>query len=308
MDLTKFDFQAKVFQIPGAFLFRTPVDGRVMLQVDLGDTRASLDIEGIKREFGIKEDSQDARLIALCSRALNYVRTITPGDAIPTEIIDGTASWPIEQEHIDRARNTLMIRLAAWVSGEQIDQVDYAVVAGKLQEPETQAMIQEGFAQAAKALGLPKSEKEKVVSLLEQLARELAYVEALRSYYQWIRRLEGQVRQSMATLRGSADIVASAVRVQHLLANPLKRYRTTFENVDGQTAEIVSALRNINRVTEFVRTARDELHGGTLVWSEIQEDIEPLDWTNRRDAAKGINVLYRFLAQNFLETDGWIAA
>lgn len=308
MDLTKFDFQAKVFLIPGAFLYRAPADGKVMLQVDLGDTRASLDVEGIKREFGIKDDSQDARLIALCGRALNYVRTISPGDAIPTEIIDGSASWPIEQEHVDRARNTLMIRLAAWVSGNQIDQLDYAVMASQLQEPETQAMIQQGFTQAAVALGLPKAEKEKVVSLLEQLARELAYVEALRSYYQWIRRLDAQVRQSMATLRGSADIVASAVRVQHLLAPPLKRYRITFDNVDGQTAEIVSALKNINRVTEFVRNARDELHAGTLLWSTIRSDVEPLDFTNRRDAAKGIHILYRFLAQNFLETDGWIAA
>ena len=79
-----------------------------------------------------------------------------------------------------------MVHLANWVTGSTADEFDLTQVGKMLEKKETQALIQEGFSRAADELGLDKGHREKVVCMLEQLARELAYIEALRDHYQRI--------------------------------------------------------------------------------------------------------------------------
>lgn len=303
MELTKFDFEHRVFTMPGSYIFRSEPDSRVMLHVALGDIQGAMTAESVQREFGIDPASKDGQLLDLADEALNYIKFITPGESIPSEILDGSASWPIEEEHYERARNKLMRQVAAWVSQEEVDLVDYSAIAKDMESPEVQERIQDGFKQAAEALSL--TNKEQVVELIEQLGRELAYIEALRSYFEWIFRLPKEIKSAQSTLRGDKQTLENAIRAHQLVLSPVRRYKSSFQNVDGQVTEIISALRNVERVVEFVRSTRDELHLHTLRWSEIQSVYQDADMMNRKDAREVTNQLYSFLAKNFLENSGW---
>ncbi len=120
MDVTSFDFEHRIFTLPGAYIFGQGSDRKPMLHVEMGDLHASMPIEGLVKEFGIGPESKDFELIGIAQDALKYGHYISPGDSIPTENIDGTASWPIGNEHFDSAKNQLMLKLASWVTGTDL--------------------------------------------------------------------------------------------------------------------------------------------------------------------------------------------
>lgn len=306
MKLTCFDFEHRIFQIDGAYFFRSRMDGKVLLHVNLGEQDAAIFIDTLVTEFGIKPDSQDRALLEMVEKGLDYVKFIAPGDNIPTEILDGSASWSIDEKHYKRAKDRLMIHLANWVTGSGNEAVDMSHVAKQLEQKETQDLIQDGFAKAAEALGLGKGQREKVVGMIEQLARELGYIEALRDHYQLILRVDRDLQVARTTLRGDRSSQESATRAAQLLAPVFARYRSAFENIDAQTAEVIAALKNIDNVIGFVRKTRDNLHGETLIWSEILDTWRAADLDKRNEANRAVLGLYRFAAQNFLETQSWL--
>ena len=72
-------------------------------------------------------------------------------------------------------------------------------------------------------------------------------------------------------------------RVKQLLRTPVLAYREAFSNVDGQTGEVLTALRNLPLAIEFVRKARDSLHAVTLVWEDIREEWEEIGPLSEKD-------------------------
>jgi hypothetical protein len=306
MKLTRFDFEHRIFKIEGAYFFKSKMDDKVLLHVSLGEQDAAIFTNTLVTEFGIKTDSQDYALLNLVEKSLEHVKFIAPGDEVPSEILDGTASWKIDEVHYQRAKDRLMVHLANWVTGSTADEVDLTQVGKMLEKKETQALIQEGFSRAADELGLDKGHREKVVGMLEQLARELAYIEALRDHYQRILTIERDIKVARTTLRGDKSAMESAMRASQLLMPVFSNYRGSFENVDAQTAEVMAALKNIDNVIGFVRKTRDTLHRETLTWSDLLDKWNSGNMDKRNPANKAVGELYRFSAQNFLETNSWL--
>ena len=163
--------------------------------------------------------------------------------------------------------------------------------------------MQEGFQKAAEQLGLKS--RDEVVQLVEQIAREMAYIEALRSYYEWILRIPGHIRTMQALLKEDRQSLESAIRVNQLAASPIKQYREMFQNVDAQFQDMGSVLRNVPNVIDFIRNIRDDLHRDTLIWAEIEPVWKEMDFEDRRSMRTGLAKLYPFIAQNFLRYGGW---
>ena len=65
----------------------------------------------LRREFDLGDESNDAKLLDSVAKSLKYVKQIRPNDLIPQEILDGTASWSVEDRHRAVARD----RLAAFL-------------------------------------------------------------------------------------------------------------------------------------------------------------------------------------------------
>ena len=94
MSVMAFEFNTKVFSIDGSYFYRDRPTGSVYYKMPFDEgIVVSLKLSSLQREFGIGEETNDGRLLKLVSDALRYVKYVASGDRIPSEIIDGPASW-----------------------------------------------------------------------------------------------------------------------------------------------------------------------------------------------------------------------
>lgn len=297
-----FDFKAKIFQVEGAYFFASQPAGDVYYRICLADgVDASLKLESIRREFAIPDESEDNALLAKVQAALRYVKKIAPGDKIPREIIDGTASWAIEDRHIDTAKRKLGAKMMEWLAAESGAKSVGGDVDDIFKSDKVKSGTQAAFSVAAEKLGFGPEHGDRVLALIERLANELAYIEALREFFGKVFRIQSCLPVVTHILSHDKMAVQEAGRVKELIRRPLARYSQTFNNVDAQTGEVLSALKNIVLVTEFIRKARDELHEQTLLWSEIVDDWAEDPSDSKKNEYRKLGKLYRFLAQHFLE-------
>lgn len=295
--ITHFDFRHKVFGLPGAYL-SPDHQNRPQLHVRLGDVSAAMPEESIRREFGIKPDDHDFKLINLTAQALRHVPVVTPGDALPTEIIDGTASWPIRQHHHDAARHRLLLQLAAWAANEEAVNAPPSQMARMLEVPEVKANLKKGFSDAAATLGL--EDREAVVALLESAAREMAYIEALREYFSWILKIPKDIKQLQTHLKSDREALESAIRSHQLIMPPLRNYRDLFLEIEVLFAEVVHVLATLPAAIRTVRQVRDDLHRQTMIWATLRPDWQNIDPSDKNTARENAALIYSFLARNFL--------
>jgi len=96
---THFIFEHKIFSVPGARFALTGPDRIPALRVDVGEHEASIPLDSLCQEFKIDPNSQDGELLEQVRDGLRYVRDIRPGDTIPRELLDGSASWSVDEEH-----------------------------------------------------------------------------------------------------------------------------------------------------------------------------------------------------------------
>ncbi len=120
----EFVFAHRVFGAPGAYFKREDQSGEPVLCVDLGDIKATLGFDTLRRSFAIAPDTPDGRMLEAVARGLEFVRRIRPGDAIPAELLDGSASWKVEARHVATAKRRLAARLPAPLAADAAETID----------------------------------------------------------------------------------------------------------------------------------------------------------------------------------------
>lgn len=74
--------------------FRMPeVERKPVLVIRLDDRQASLPVSALMREFSIGPGDEDGVMLAMVTRALEFVTGLRIGDRLPSEILTGEASW-----------------------------------------------------------------------------------------------------------------------------------------------------------------------------------------------------------------------
>ena len=128
--------------------------------VDLGENNeVSLPFPGIKREFELDADSNDAKMLDLIAEGLNYVKVLRPGDRIPTELLTGEASWEITDAHRTIAYQRLTLQMVTWLSGDEVTITNPEELAQVADDPKTKDKVNEAFGQAAEELGFGRDQK-----------------------------------------------------------------------------------------------------------------------------------------------------
>ena len=300
----RFDFAHKVFDAPKAAFERDDTTQEPVFSVDLGDLRAAMSIEALCGYFKIPADSDDGKLLAEIPNALRYVPAIHPGDAIPSELIDGTASWKVEKHHLETAHGRIAAGLLAWM-GEGSKAESAVEFAAMSSDPAVKAKVQEAFSKLAQRMGLPENRKSEVVDSVERLAKELSYIEALREKVGQMRRLIDLFRRLQTGYKRERGIADSLARIIQLLDKPVRRYEQRLDEVDAQTGETANTILNLGRQIIYVRQARDWLHGETMRWDGILttwagETIERNPAQQRK-----ISDTYRFAARYFPVDEAW---
>jgi len=300
---TVFRFRHKVFDVPGAVFRKDRISDRVGLYMQLGGNEASIELTQIAHSFGIEPDSEDGEMMRLVEKSLRYVREIHPGDSIPNELLDGSASWVIEPRHIERSRSKLLIQLVRWMTDGNSAIDDDVDVIKLIQRPEIRERINEAFGAAAAKLGLP--DKQTVADMIAQLANELGYVEALRDKLAQYMVIRKKLKELIQIYRKDRRLADNMVRAEQLITPPLAEMREKFTLVDAQTAEVLSTLRRLQATIEFVRGARDSMREFVLLWGDL--DLQWLDLrVDRGSAAEMLAArTYRFAATYYTAAQRW---
>lgn len=118
----RFDFAHKVFSVAGALFQIDPQTDDPVYSVDLGDVRANPTFVAPRAAFGLEPEDPDSKLLDDVGRALSFVKRIRPGDTMPSELLDGTASWTVSDQHRAIARGRITVGLTAWMSGNRSSQ------------------------------------------------------------------------------------------------------------------------------------------------------------------------------------------
>lgn len=301
----------RMFTVCGTPLFRrAEADRTPVMVVQMGDREAALPLRSLQREFGIEDGSPDGRMLALIADALDFVAALRPGDRLPSEVLTGKASWQPDPDHVAIANTRLRLQMVAWLTagtgGERMD-VTAESLLQVVDDPALRARVQTALERATRELGL--SHSDQVLEMLEALGEELSYIEALRE------RLLGRLITTVAKIehvarvwRGDAHQSETATQVRRLANTALQQTRQRFDELDAQTGEVLSALRNSGSQRAFIRSHRDWLYRSLRAWEPV------LGWWTAAGTEYDPAMValmgrtYQFLAPRFMAVTEWLSA
>ena len=298
----------RLFATLGDVAFRrSDADGLPVMSVNLGEREASIPLRSVRHEFSIGEDTPDGRMLELIGTALDYVACLQPGDKLPLELRTGQASWEPAVEHTRIAGTKLRLQLVNWHAPHgrwgkrDATEAELLRLAG---DPAFHEAVCAVSHRAAAVLGLEQARQ--VIALIEDLSGELSYIEALRE--RLLVRVEAAGRRCAALnpqARGSLGLAEMVGQVVRLITIARRQIRSRFEDLDAQTGEIISALRNVESQRCFIRANRDWLYRSQRAWDPLlkQWDDAPPGLDDGTAALFGRT--YKFLAPRFMPTTEW---
>jgi hypothetical protein len=292
---------------------RSTQDGAPVMIIPMGEREASVPLRALQREFGIEDDSADGRMLGLIAESLDFVAGLQPGDRLPAEVLTGQASWEPKPQHRALAAAKLRLRLLVWVDPEALGDSplgsdDEAARIRRLDEdPRLRPLVAAAFSRAAEALGL--AAPAEVVRLVEKLADELGYIEALRDMLlRRMRAMSGRLGQLAHGSRGAdAHRMEPMNQVIRLTGLAQAQISGRFDEIDAQTGEVLAALRNAGSQQSFIRSNRDFLYRCLRGWEPVLKEWEHAgtsldDWTWHL-----IGRTYQFLAPRYMPVTEWTA-
>jgi hypothetical protein len=305
---THFVFEHKLFQVKGARFAFTADGAEPAFYVTLGDLKAALRLNSLQHEFNIEPDSADGKLLSIVEKSLRFVKEIRPGDSIPREILDGTASWKVEERHMLIAQRRLAVQIASWFAGQERVVVQEGALEEIAENPETKARVNAAMKDIAEKLGLGADRRQEVLDRVDELARELSYIEALRERAGAVHMVAGKTAQLAKVYQKDRTVIGDIARIHALLARPFTEFNDIFAQVDAMTGEILSVLRKFTAQVQFVRQSRDKLHIRLMLWDPIIAQWEALELVRGAPADMALKELYRFAARHFPQQQDWRVA
>ncbi len=299
---THFMFESRVFQAPGAnFKLIEQLGGpkEPMYAVAMNDGEALLTLKQLRANFNIQPGSHDDQLIERAEQGLRYVPDIRPGDAIPNEILDGTASWTVGRKHKRIARERIQIQLINWMGGKPMEFAGPDELKAFLEVPSVKKQLRDAFQKAAVTLGFKATDSEAVIDRIETLARELCYIEALRERCEQVKRIREMVDLFIKQYANDARAVDELGRCKKLMIDGVREMFTPLALLDVKITDVMNALQTVDELIGTVRTTRDTVHFILMEWDPIIALWQPLEAVRSKAADKAINSLYKLLAKRF---------
>lgn len=302
---THFAFEHQVFAVKDAWFALSPSTGEPCYNVPLGDVQASLPLDTVASSFNIGKNSTDAQLLAIVKNSLKFVKEIRPGDSIPSEILDGTASWKVEPHHREIARARISVQLTSWMTGKHLESIDAAELEMIAANPETKRKVQEALDVMAEKLGLTGDSKKDVVDRFEELAREMSYIEALRERFGKIQRLYANFGLLAGIYKRERSILEDIMRIRVLMKKPVDDILSIFEQIDVNTGEIMNTMRKFAAQIRYIRGQRDDLHQRFMRWDDLLAKWDGVTIEGGPVVDRLVRISYQFVARHFPQANDW---
>jgi hypothetical protein len=298
------------FALMGEPLFRrAETDAVPVMVVTLGERQVALPLRSLQHEFGIADDAPDGLMLALIAESLEFVSALRFGDPLPLEVCTGEASWEPDATHLALAATRLRVQLVAWLKVEAAagqPEMNAETLLRLADDPAMRRQAQEAIDHAVQALGLENPEA--VVQLLEELAHELAFIEALRErFLHRVQSVAQKVERMMQASRGEAIHMETVTQVRRLIVIALKEMARRFGELDAQTGQVMAALRNSDGQRTFIREKRDWLYRSQRAWQPILDEWDVVETVFDEGARPLLARTYRFLAPRYMPMKEWLS-
>jgi hypothetical protein len=298
--VTHFVFQHKVFTLEHARFALEPRSREPVYYVRLGDLQAVLPLPMVRSEFGIEKESPDGKLLEVVAKSLRFVKEIRPNDSVPRELLDGSASWSVEEKHRLAADARIIGAIAELVGARNL--LDLLPEASE----DAKQRVREAMIEAAKKSGLGAEAAQGAPGLLEAFAREYAYIEGLRDRFAEVRGVLNALGQIVKAAKTDQQTLQDVLRVQALLRPPIGDIEATFAALDAQTASLATILGKPAAQIELVRGVRDDIHCRLQLWDELIAKWQDQAKDKEAPRIEGlVKETYRFAAFHFPQTRDW---
>ena len=301
---THFVFQHKVFSVPSVF-FALTEDRKPAMHIDYGDLRAAIELRSVRSGFGIPARSPDDMMLETVAGRLRFVRKIRPNDSIPREVLDGTASWAIDDSHHQTAHSRLTLQLAAWMTGGGAAKLARTQMRALAVNPEVISRVQAAVGEIVQKIGLQPHEKHVIVDRIEAFARELSYVEAIRERFDGARGISVKIAKLLALYKTDRFTGENLTRVAALMAAPLQAFDAMFASVDKMIADIIGICQSYDERVAALRAMRDDLFELYLMWEPILTHWQGLPVIKAKPTEESVRALFQFLARHYPQTNTW---
>ncbi len=285
---------------------RSEQSGEPAVLVNFAKNEVSMSFRGVKREFKIADDSADGRMLDLVANSLKFVKGLRMGDPLPREILTREASWELTRRHQTVAYQRVSMQLVNWMTGGQQVITEPDELLQLADDPQIKKQINRAFGEAAEKLGLGRDHKEQVVQHVEVLAKELAYIEALRDRFRKVKAMEDKI-QTLRRLYGrERSVLQVADQVARLGGRAVEEFNSQFLEIDAQTGEILSVLRNLQSQIAYIRDKRDELYVKLIAWDDILGQWDKAAMKIQPGNPELLRRTYHFLAPRYMLVKEWV--
>lgn len=302
---THFIFQHKVFSVAGSYFAIASDTHQPTFYVPLGDMQGVLSLPQLVSGFDIKPDSSDAALLRVVEKGLAYVKRIFPNDSIPRELLDGSASWTIDDKHRVIAEGRVRVQLVTWLAGKESGVHDPAELLKLASDPAIRDRVAEAAAELADKLGFGRAGQDKVLRGIERLVRELSYIEALRDRFASIKMIGMKLIQLTGAYGPERGFSQDIARVVTLMKRPLAEYDGLFRKVDARTARILEVFRDYDAEVAAIRQARDDIHRRFMLWDDLVPQWQALAVEVSGASEALVRATYRLVVRHFPQDQGW---
>jgi hypothetical protein len=302
---THFLFQHKVFSIPRAYFALARDTRDPTYYVPLGDIQGVLSLPQLVSGFDIMPGSADAKLLEVVEKGLAYVKRIQPGDSIPRELLDGTASWTVDEKDRMLAESRMRVQLVTWLAGKEVGPTDPAEILKLANDPSIRDRVQEAAGELAQCLGMGDARATEILFRVERLVRELSYIEALRDRFASIKMIGMKLIQLGSAYGPDRGFAQDISRVVTLIKKPLGEYDAMFRKIDTRTAKILDMVREHDGYVEAIRQARDDIHKRFMLWDDLIPQWQALAVEAGSAAETLVGTTYRLVVRHFPQDQGW---
>jgi hypothetical protein len=291
-------------RIEAPFFHVHPHTGEPVMCVSISNNQALLPFPGLKREFHL--GPQDCQMLDLLAEGLKFVRGLKIGDALPKEVLTGEASWDLSPRHVLIAHQRVSMQLVNWLTGVDTLITDPDALIQLADDPATRKKVNEAFGEAAERLGIGRENRQEMLLYVKKLSNELAYIEALRDKFADVERMRDKVQKLRQLYSRERSVAQTIDQIGKLFIIAVNDFSTRFMEIDAQTGEIISVLRNLESQVLYIRDKRDDLHIRLMAWDELLQDWRKIDVGVSYQLVNELGRVYQFLAPRFMKVDDWV--
>ena len=300
---THFTFKHKIFTMDNVRFALNGSDKMPCYYIPMGEHTVAIELAKLQQEFNIAADSVDAALLLKVQKGLSYVREIRPNDSIPREILDGSASWSVEEHHKELALAKLQMELVFWIQAKREEIPPLEQMKRVQATPKVRGQIKDAHKKITQLLKFDEIKVSR--DRIDEIARETTYIEALRERSLKMNDIGQKLGAFYTSFKKEAAFATEINRMQELTRRATKLIGERFTKVDVMLRDVLKAVNEHQITIDRVRMLRDETHLELRKWDDYFPKWAELKMERDDGLEKFFRTFYRFLAENYMEQQSW---